>query len=205
MLKHLRTLSQVGALSGLTMAACLANAGQIPGWRDEAPPWPAAPDRFVWPEPSAASPSELAGEMVPTADLRAEIGEQALNHVESSWGDEALQVVRIDMNGDGVAELFVHERVLTGNGGRIFFLFHRDRDVWRPISQTMGWIALLDKVDGWVRYSVLSSGGAGYHTRALMEYCDGSYRMVRSEVRDSRLEDLVVKTSRCEDAEPSSM
>lgn len=141
--------------------------------------------------------------MVPTADVRAQIGEQALNFVESSWSDEELYVVRGDMNGDGVDELFIHERVLTGNGGRIFVLFHRDGDEWRAISQTMGEIVLLDKVNGWTRYSTRSSAGAGRLGRHLMEFCDGSYRTVRSEAWDSQSPALVVTTRRCEDAEPS--
>lgn len=109
-------------------------------------------------------------------------------------------LVRIDMNGDGVEELFVHDRAMSGTGGRMFVLFHRQDGEWRAISLSLGWIALLDEVGGWRRYSSLSSGGGGHLARVLLEYCDGRYRAVRWERWDSRASDVVIETSTCEAA-----
>ena len=89
-------------------------------------------------------------------------------------------VCRIDLNDDGVPEIFV-DNGNGGTGGPGYSILQKAGNSYREIGALQGGLSLLQSVHGYYQIQAWSRAGGGQFTRTLHRFRSGRYHLVRIE------------------------
>ena len=136
-----------------------------------------------WPKRSVDA-SKLRSERVRTAVLPEALREALVSFDEFSQGTdtlpETLEVIRCDLNRDGVPE-FIVASPASYSGGTARVIYQRSKDGFRDIAYIQGVFHLVERRNGYFQIECWGRAGGGQLTRTLERYERGRYRLARIE------------------------
>ena len=156
--------------------------------------WLELSDGFVWEEQS-----DEISEFKPVDVSTRLLARNFRDALETIWRkDEVpprIRFAEVDLNGDGVNEVFIENRELGGSGGTVFLIFSLQDAKYVQIGDLLGFgFEFLSPKNGWAKIKAYSRGGGGQHTRYLQEIENGAYVTVRIENHDLNSNKVTIRT-----------
>lgn len=155
--------------------------------------WLPAPDGFKWPAPSKITLGQ--SKSIDFKKLTEEQRKCLEGFIEGYEFMDSVSAHEVDLNGDGVFELFIHQPSYSGTGGSYYEIVTPDKGGFRSIGSVQGGVVLCEPAKGskWLRIETCGRAGGGHYTRILDAFVDKKYEPVRIEDHDTGKSKVTVR------------
>jgi hypothetical protein len=160
------------------------------------------PDGYVWPKPA-----EKAPDFRPEQKKFIDLDESLRTAIKDNWPDEEVPeqvyIAKMDLNGDGRAEIFVEVPIFGGSGGAFYeILSTKNGKSYNSVGGVQGIDRFLIPKNGWLQIQGISRGGGGHFTRYLMTFIKDKYEVTRNEDHDTNNRKVTIRKTEAEQAVP---
>lgn len=177
-------------VSYLTSFVCVVVALLCVGqsWGDDGRDkgWLPISDGYIWPA-SLEEPPDFVSEELEFLSLPLALVEVIREYWPVDIDPRKISIAEVDLNMDGVEELFVEIPMNGGTGGVFFEIFS---SIEGGAYKSIGNVLLCDKIEflepknGWLQIEGVARNGGGNLTRYLMAFSGEDYEMIRQEGHD---------------------